>query len=574
MKFKTSLVAWLAAPLATIAACDSGPCENTRSCGDYSAGGASGGAGGDRSYGGQSSASGGRGGAAGALGDAGAGGVAEPIGGASNAGGAGGEAGGAGGAAAVCDVGKSPSEEPCLVSDEQAVFVAPSGTDKSAGTQSAPLRSIAKAVELATASGKIVIACSARFDESLSLTSGARIYGGFACPDEDAAWSYDPTLRTEIAPLVQGPALSVQEVPDPIVIEDVEFSAFAATAPGGSSIAAVVLDSPSVTLRRVRIAAGAAAAGSDGEKGANGADGDTPLSDQRGGDAVCGAQAPLTRDGGRWLAANACGSRGGAGGQAQRGDLGFSGGSGSPLLNVSPEGVNNGGPPAPATPADAPGGNGNQGSPGKAGASGAASLDQSTFTKEGFTPSAAGGNGADGYPGQGGGGGAASNGAGMCIGASGGAGGMGGCGGKAGAGGASGGASVALLSWDSKVTLDACELVAGNGGAGGKGGAGGAGGLGKTGADGGLGLSDSSNSLGAAGKGGKGGDGGMGGPGAGGNGGPSYALVFHGTTPLKLNETTLAPGMGGAGGPGGGSDALHGANGNAGRSAEQLALTK
>jgi hypothetical protein len=474
----------------------------------------------------------------------------------------------------VCDAGKSPSDEPCLVSDELAVFVAPTGTDKSAGTRAEPLRSIGKAVELASASGKIVIACNARFDESLSLAAGARIYGGFVCPGEDDAWTYDPKVRTKLAPLVEGPALSVIAVADPIVVEDLEFTSLAATAPGSSSIAAMILESPNVTLRRTRIAAGAGAAGANGANGAVGADGVTPVSDQRGGDAVCGAQAPATRDGGRWLAASACGSRGGAGGQAQRGDLGFSGGSGSPLLNVSPEGVNNGGAPAPATPANAPGGNGNPGSPGKAGASGAATTDQSTFTEKGFTPSMPGGNGANGYPGQGGGGGAASNGVGMCIGASGGAGGMGGCGGKGGGGGAAGGASVALLSWDSKVTLDACELVAGNGGPGGKGGSGGAGGTGKNGADGGLGLSDSTNSLGPGGKGGKGGDGGIGGPGAGGNGGPSYAVVFHGTSPVKLNETTLAPGTGGAAGPGGVSGTTTGANGSAGRSGEQLALSK
>ena len=133
-------------------------------------------------------------------------------------------------------------------------------------------------------------------------------------------------------------------------------------------------------------------------------------------------------------------------------------------------------------------------------------------------------------------------------------------------------AGVTVLVVDDQ--LDACELVAGNGGAGGKGGNGGAGGLGKNGADGGLGLSDSTNSLGPGGKGGKGGDGGIGGPGAGGNGGPSYALVFHGTSPVKLNETTLAPGTGGAAGPGGVSGTTTGANGSAGRSGEQLALSK
>jgi hypothetical protein len=114
---------------------------------------------------------------------------------------------------------------------------------------------------------------------------------------------------------------------------------------------------------------------------------------------------------------------------------------------------------------------------------------------------------------------------------------MGGCGGTAGTGGTGGGASVAVLSWNTKLTLDACTLLAGAGGAGGKGAAAGAGGPGKDGGKGGMG----NGSIGKGGNGGTGGYGGRGGSGSGGTGGPSAAIVYSGTAPALLNKSTLTP---------------------------------
>jgi hypothetical protein len=151
---------------------------------------------------------------------------------------------------------------------------------------------------------------------------------------------------------------------------------------------------------------------------------------------------------------------------------------------------------------------------------------------------------------------------------------MGGCGGKPGTGGASGGASVAVLNWQSALTLDRCELVATDGGAGAKGGNGGPGGAGKPGAPGGLAYDgpDGGTSVGKAGSGGAGGNGGPGGSGAGGNGGPSYALVYKGDTPTKLNGTLLAHGAGGAKGIGGGLDVAKAPDGFAGGSADEFSV--
>jgi len=112
---------------------------------------------------------------------------------------------------------------------------------------------------------------------------------------------------------------------------------------------------------------------------------------------------------------------------------------------------------------------------------------------------------------------------------------MGGCGGTAGTGGVGGGASVAVLSWNTKLTLDACLLLAGDGGAGGKGGAAGGGGPGKEGGKGGQ----NSAAIGKGGGGGLGGYGGRGGSGSGGSGGPSIALVYSGTAPTLVNSPKL-----------------------------------
>ena len=112
-------------------------------------------------------------------------------------------------------------------------------------------------------------------------------------------------------------------------------------------------------------------------------------------------------------------------------------------------------------------------------------------------------------------------------------------------GGGEGGASVAILSWMSGVSLDACELVSQGGGAGGKGANGGLGGAAEEGAEGGAGdtvmhwqwWARRSRRCWR-----------LGGCGAGGNGGASHVLVYKGTAPAKSAGTTLTTGVGGVAG--------------------------
>ncbi len=445
----------------------------------------------------------------------------------------------------VCDTAKSPSEEPCLLDDAYGIFVSPGGTDQpNCGSKNSPCQTLGAGIARAHTTGKSVYACAdiAPYDELVAVnehTDGLKMYGGFTC----AGWLFNPSLPTEVKPQVPGPALKISGLLDGLLIEDFSLTSASATAPGDSSVAIAITNSKGVVLRRARVQAGDGALGTKGQPGTNGADGAPPAAEENGKNATC--TNPQTGWGGNWPGGIACGSLGGSGGSITQGSPTPHGGSpGIPDTNVTPSGVMNGG--SAASNLGSPGGVGGVGSLGNSGENGPPAADLGVFLETGYTP-ADGGTGTDGYPGQGGGGGGASMSISGCVGASGGAGGMGGCLGTKGSGGSGGGASVAILSWDSEVTLDACVVKSATGGVGGAGGPGGAGGKGgKPGAGG-----TAGDGMEAGGGGGTGGHGGPGGSGAGGTGGPSFGIVHKGTAPAALNGTTVQSGSGGDKGAGG-----------------------
>ena len=152
----------------------------------------------------------------------------------------------------------SPSAESCLVSDQYAVFVDGTAAAAGDGTQAKPFRTIGNA--LTAAGGKLILVCDTTYTEQVTLTAGARLYGGFKCSD----WSYDAGQRAVVAPSSEGYALEVDSVTEPVVIEDVEFHAADASTAGASSVAAFVSGAKDVTLRRDKLVAGAGKAGADG----------------------------------------------------------------------------------------------------------------------------------------------------------------------------------------------------------------------------------------------------------------------------------------------------------------------
>lgn len=457
-------------------------------------------------------------------------------------------AGGSGGGGGTIDPGCIPSANSEPVETSCGVFVASAGDDASGdGSQSAPVKTLAKALELAETAGKPVYACAESFAEVVTVPAGLVVYGGLDCGN---GWRYaGGAKRTRIEPDADAIGLRFAGGEGATTrVEDVVVTAKDATLEGGSSIAALAESGASVELVRCELHAG---------RGANGAMGMTPS------DSV-GPTDPNDMtirgvDGAAACMGNMSGNLGGAGklnevcpGEAPAMVVGGDGGTGligngengadgQPLPDPNPDGWGVGGKGETATPCKA-GAGGLLGVAGVSGA-GAATTALGMLSVAGIA-GASGEAGADGAPGQGGGGGGGAKGKVNCNGASGGGGGAGGCGGKGGLGGQAGGSSVALVSLGATLTFVEVTLTASDGGTGGDGGEGQAGAIGGAGGFGGVG----SGTLAAC-DGGKGGQGGFGGRGGGGRGGHALGIAYTGATPPSEGITieTGTPGLGGAG---------------------------
>lgn len=437
-------------------------------------------------------------------------------GGTSGTSGMAGAGGGGGGSGTECDTTKSPTEEACLVSDDYAIFVAPDGDDGNVGSKGSPLASITKAVEVA-AGDKIILVCSGNYDEHVSITASAHVFGGFKCAD----WSAD-SAKPLFKPTTTGPALKIDTVADELLIESVSFEVGDATTAGETVLTAIVNASPKVTLRSVSLTAGKAKAGANGTltgftfPEATSLNGNPETTAGSGGTAkTCMCQATLS-------------STGGLGGAPVAG--GQSGSKGQPDHGGGAPGI-------PATCGS--GGTGQDGNDAPNGDAAAGASVLGTPSASGWQP-APGLDGLTGQPGQGGGGGASRNDQGH-----GGGGGCGGCGGNAGTAGKGGGGSIALLALSSPVVLESSTLTTADAGNGGTGAAGEAA---KADVGAGAGVVSSLNSC----PGGNGGKGGAGGAGGGGAGGVSAGIVWKGAVaPTVSVDTTVTIGKAGTKGAGG-----------------------
>lgn len=465
-------------------------CADYDACGSFSmaAGGHDGGEG-----------SGGSSGTSDSAGMGGASGAAEA--------GASGEAGTS--PALPCDLRVEPGAERC---EGEAIFVATNGDDAAAGTASAPLQTLAAALQRFTEAPRPILVCVGTYAENWILDGvrSVEVRGGFAC---DGGWA-----PTEGRSVVQPPAGVPLRVAGSVgvLLQQLEFRAAEADAPGASSIAAIVLASRDVQLEASRLEA---------RDGVDGADGASAAANETG--AAAGGLAAVggtPGEGGECLCADGV-TEGGIGGGA--GAAVSSGAPGIPELGGGSGGL--------STAACEAGGDG------KAGASGTVTTRRRGAALHGtiqggeFAP-APGEPGGDGARAQGGGGGR-----GGPRGAGGG-GGCGGCGGAGGAPGEGGGSSIGLLSIDSTVTLADVAIQTGIGGDGGNGGRGAAG---QSGGDGGLGA-DSACS------GGRGGDGAPGQMGGGGAGGLSVGALYRGPSPAGRFQFLGSRGAG----KGGNGDAM------------------
>lgn len=435
-----------------------------------------------------------------------------------------------------CDPKKDPSDEPCWIDEAYGVFVAPqaAGGDDTGGdgTRAHPYATIGAALQRLGGRARVYV-CDGEYAEQVTLTVAASIYGGLACPGDDAGapFAYVGGVARVVSPAADY-AIKIEQVGAAIAIEDMAFTApdaigTGADGTGRSSIAALV-DSSDVGWKRVSLVAGA---GADGADGANGAGAPnypqgTPAPGGSSGEAP-GAGAGGGGAGGYNKCVDLDTSTGGAGGVAGAGT-----GNGSPPIGGDGQAGSAMPPPSTSAGLDgagAPGGKmtcgppGTPGAPGLARSGGGAAASYGALSGAGWQASG-GGDGPAGAPGQGGGGGGGLT----SVGGNGG--GAGGCGGSGGSGGRGGGGSIALASVASTQILVQCTLATGSGGAGGAGGVGDVGQLGGAG------------TVGNGCPGGPGGAGAGGSGGAGGTGGISVGILYTGPSPAYDGRTTITVG--------------------------------
>jgi hypothetical protein len=414
-----------------------------------------------------------------------------------------------------CDPTWTPSQDSCVINEAHGIFVSPMGSDTNPGTRAMPVATIGRAMSAAKAASKRVYICRGTYAEKVTVGSaldGVSLYGGLDC----SSWAYSAGNTVTAAPTAAGFALELDGLTAGVTIEDVTFVAQNANPAhaGESSIAAFANGAQNVILRRVALFGGNATDGAAGASGGASADGGTSnwfgtapsYPELNGRDAADGGPGASVA----CRCADSTSSTGGQGGGGAGGQMPAAGlpnygddaGAGTPGSNSAQcarGGAGLNGLDGPSTGADAP------------------SALPGSISSAGWT-SATGAAGSNGKPGQGGGGG----GDGVAGIGGGGGGACGGCGGTGGKPGMGGGSSVALLSFNSNLSLVDCTLTAR---AAGRGGAGGSGEQGQAGGNGGI--QNLSGCPGGGGGAGAGGNGAQGGP-----GGISAGIVFSGNAPI------------------------------------------
>ena len=434
------------------------------------------------------------------------------------------------------------------------------GLDSYAGTDVAPVKTIAKGIELANAATpkRSVRVSKGTYTQTiaLQLVSGIHVYGGY---NKATGWTRNPSNTTTITCTAadSGHVYAVQaiDLATTTKLDGFHITAGNATAAGASSYGVAARGCANLVLTNNVITAGNGMAGTNasnqdaGSNGPNGPNGGPGLVNEAGNGGVTG----LYGD-----------SYGGVGGLSH-----------NPVISSATNGNSFAGPDGlggvagisgqPGTNGGA-GANGSNGANGTGGTGGAgATLIPATLRFQAGS-GGVGTNGAHGQAGAGGGGGGGSkSGSTPLGGGGGGAGGYHGNGGDGGYLGGGGGASLPVAVFSGSATIQSCSLITCSGGRGGKGGNGGAGGAGGSGGAGGNGFGTAPNKAGNGGAGGNGGNGGAGGGGGGGAGGAAVCIAATSGSTVTQSGNTFTVNSGGAGGAGGtGNAGNYGQSGSAG----------
>lgn len=438
------------------------------------------------------------------------------------------------------------------------LFVAIDGDDANPGNPAAPLRTIAKAVNVAKNTSGLdnVYVSAGRYREQIYLDAGVSIYGGY---QRAQGWVRDVNFKSELYWDVPQSgrivALQAINIIAPTTIDQMYITTSDAFSDGISTYAMHCQNCSNLTISNSVLSAGRAGAGVNGISGQSGTS--RFGTSGKGGDGTQGSDNGSTTGKGGNGGTSACGRPGGKGGEggSEGKNAGKSGLVGT--VNVAGGAGGSGGDPGRTGSVGTSGPSGSPGTHGSGGGPGTIVL--------GFYIAQDGTNGAEGTHGNGGGGGGGGGGQGCFIcnngtGNGGGGGGGGGCAGSAGTAGKAGGSSFGLFLYQSTgITLNSNVISASDGG---KGGDGGLGGDGSLGGGRGLGNNHASGDIGPGGNGGLGGKGGDGGDGGGGAGGLSYAVYRSSTTAGLPGTNTLNFGTAGLGG---GPSLRAGTNGQAGQ---------
>ena len=424
-----------------------------------------------------------------------------------------------------CELSKPVKESPKCIDGDIGVFVSASGEDAATGKKDAPVRTIAKGIELAARDGRPrVYVCDGQYPAGIELKVRVSIVGGLDC-------SWNPADKRPIISPAKGTAVRISKVSG-ISLQDLEvIGAADPNIPGDSAISIFVSEATDVKFRGLVVRAGDATNAVTAGTKSNWT-----------GLATVGATAAMGGGGPSCSCLDGTSSSKGGNGGA----IGLGGTTGSATPSV---GMPNGGGGGDSCL------QGGDGEHGGAGTGGEGALKSGTLSNVAWTNLVDAKPGLAGGPGQGGGGGGGRNGV-----TGGGGGGCGGCGGGGGEPGLNGGSSFAVVSFASTLEIRDSDIATGKGG---NGGAGGPGQDGQAGAGGGVGACD----------GGPGGNGAGGSGGGGGAGGHSVPVAFTAPQPTIIGgkATPGGPGAPGQGGPAGGGPTTAGKIGKPGAGSKSQA---